>query len=173
MRFLISALLLSAAFSANAMDFGPWRFGMSAEEIRAVESNGPYREFSNGDLETYNGDFGGKPQNAQFYLKEGRLWRVAVRAYEGTDLSKATRVWEQTYTTLKKLHGPLETPDLSGETLEALSASAETLVAHGGKAQMAPISQPVGTFVFSSFNSFTHEGVTYYMVTVNYDQASP
>ncbi|WP_131721643.1 hypothetical protein [Xanthomonas sp. NCPPB 1128] len=173
MRFLIPALLLFAAFSADAAGFGPWRFGMSAEEIRAVESNGPYREFSNGDLETYNADFGGTRQNAQFYLKEGHLWRVALRVYEGTDLSKATRVWAQTHTTLKTLHGPLETPDLSGETLEALAASAEAVVAHGGKAQMAPVSQPVGTFVFSSFNALTHEGVTYYMVTVNYDQASP
>lgn len=167
------AWFLFAALPANAAGFGPWAFGMSAEEIRAVESHGPYREFSNGDLETYNADFGGRSQNAQFYLKSGHLWRVAVRTFEGTDLSKATRVWAETYATLKELYGPMETPGLSGETLEALANAAKAIAADGGKAQMAPLSQPEGELVFSSFNSFTHAGVTYYMVTVNYDQPAP
>lgn len=173
MKFSALALLLFAALPAAAAGFGPWTFGMSAEEIRAVERHGPYREFSNGDLETYNADFGGKSQNAQFYLKDGHLWRVALRTFEGTDLSKATQAWAETYTTLKELHGLMETPGLSGETLEALAESAQTIVADGGKAQMAPVSQPEGEFVFSSFKSVTHEGVTYYMVTVNYDQTAP
>ena len=173
MRFVALVLLLFAAFPALAGGFGPWTFGMSAYEIRAVESHGPYRAFSNGDLETYSADFGGKSQNAQFYLKDGRLWRVALRTYEGTDISKATQVWIETYTTLKKLYGPMETPGLSGESLVALAESAKAIAADGGKAQMAPVTQPDAEFVFSSFNSHTHEGVTYYMVTVNYDQPAP
>jgi len=173
MRFAALVFLMFAALPAFAGGFGPWTFGMSSDEIRAVENHGPYRVFSNGDLETYSADFGGKAQNAQFYLKDGHLWRVALRTYEGTDLSKATQAWMETYTTLKELHGPLETPGLTGENLGALAASAKAIAAGGGKAQMAPVSQPEGEFVFSSFNSQTHEGVTYYMVTVNYDQATP
>jgi hypothetical protein len=173
MRFVALVLLLLAALPAFAGGFGPWTFGMSADDIRAVESHGPYRAFSNGDLETYNADFGGKSQNAQFYLKDGHLWRVALRTYEGTDLSKATQAWIETYATLERLHGPMETPGFSGENVAALAESAKAIAADGGKAQMAPVSQPNGEFVFSSFNSHTHEGVTYYMVTVNYDQPAP
>jgi hypothetical protein len=173
MRVVALLCLLFAAFPAFAGGFGPWKFGMSADEIRAAESHGPYRAFSNGDLETYSAEFGGRSQNAQFYLKDGTLWRIALRTFEGTDLSKATRAWMETYTILKELHGSLETPGLSGEDLAALAECATAIVANGGKAQMAPVAQPEGVFVFSSFNSHTHEGVTYYMVTVNYDQPAP
>ena len=173
MKFFALVTLLITAVPAFAAGFGPWSFGMSADQIRAVQTYGPYREFSNGDLETYNADFGGKKQNAQFYLKDGHLWRIAVRTYEGTSLTQATQAWERTYVALKSHHGPLETPNLSGDNLEALAISAKSLVAGGGKAQMAPASQPEGEFVFSSFNGYTHDGTTYYMVTVNYDRPAP
>lgn len=58
--------LLITASPAFAGGFGPWSFGMSADQIQAVTASGPYRPFSNGDLETYNGDFGGKQENVQF-----------------------------------------------------------------------------------------------------------
>lgn len=134
MRFVALVFFLLAALPAFAGGFGPWTFGMSADDIRAVDSHGPYRAFSNGDLETYNADFGGKDQNAQFYLKNGYLWRVAIRMYEGTDLSNATRAWIETYATLERLHGSMETPDISGDTVDALAVSAEAIVAGGGKA---------------------------------------
>jgi hypothetical protein len=146
---------------------------MSADQIRAVTSSGPYRSFSNGDLETYNGDFGGKKENIQFFLKDGQLWRVGVYTYEGTDLSAATQAWRHTYSTLHKEYGPLETPNYQGATPEALAEAASAIVAAGGKAQMAPQAQPAGTFVFSSFTSYAHEGSTYYTVTVNYDRPAP
>jgi len=165
--------LLFASLPAFAAGFGPWSFGMSTNDIRAVESHGPYRAFSNGDLETYSADFGGKKENAQFYIKDVQLWRVALRTYEGSDLAEATRVWTETYGTLKSLHGNLETLGLAGDTLAGLAESARGVVADGGKAQMAPISQPEGTFVFSSFRGTEHEGTTYYTVTVNYDRPSP
>src|SRR5690606_1839473 len=162
MRLLAILGLYLLAFPAFAGGFGPWTFGMSASEIRAEESYGPYRDFSNGDLETYNADFGGAKHNAQFYLKDGHLWRIAIRTYEGADLSQATQAWINTHVTLKATYGESETPKLSGDTPEALAATARSIVADGGKAQMAPVSQQEGEFVFSSFNSFAHEGVTYY-----------
>ena len=173
MRFLAIVGLYLLAFPALAGGFGPWTFGMSASEIRAVESSGPYRAFSNGDLETYNADFGGAKHNAQFYLKDGRLWRIAISTYEGADLSQAAQAWINTYATLKETYGEIKTPNLSGDTPEALAAAAKAIVADGGKAQMAPVSQHEGEFVFSSFSSFAHDGVTYYTVTVNYDQPAP
>jgi hypothetical protein len=146
---------------------------MSAAEIRAVESYGPYKAFSNGDLETYNGDFGGKKENVQFFLKDNRLWRIGVSTYEGPDLSEATRAWIHTYSTLQSTYGQMETPQIQGATPEAIAESARTIVAAGGKAQMAPLKQPEGKFVFSSFTSFTSGDIKYYTVTVNYDQPAP
>ena len=146
---------------------------MSAEQIQAISASGPYRAFSNGDLETYNGDFGGKKENVQFFLKGGQLWRIGIYTYEGTDLAAAAKAWTHTYSTLHAQYGPLETPNYQGATPEALAKSARAIVAAGGKAQMAPLEQPKGEFVFSSFASYAHEGTTYYTVTVNYDRPAP
>ena len=173
MRFVAFMVLLLAALPALAGGFGSWKFGMSADQIRSVKSQGPYVAFSNGDLETYNAEFGGRNQNAQFYLKDGHLWRIAIRVYEGADLVQATQSWQETYRTLATLYGQIETPNLAGETLQMLADSARTLVADGGKAQMAPISQPKGEFVFSSFNGIAQDGTTLYMVTVNFDEPAP
>lgn len=173
MRFAACLFFLITAFPAFAGGFGPWRFGMSTEEIMAVTSHGPYKSFSNGDLETYNGDFGGRKENVQFFLKDNRLWRIGVYTYEGTDLSAATQAWVHTYSTLQSQYGDLETPNYQGATPDALAESARSIVAGGGKAQMAPIKQPDGAFVFSSFASYAHDGTTYYTVTVHHDRPAP
>ena len=162
--------LLITASPAFAGGFGPWSFGMSADQIQAVTASGPYQPFSNGDLETYNGDFGGKQENVQFFLKDGQLWRIGVSTYEGTDLSAATAAWSHAYSTLQADYGAMETPHYQGASLEALAASARAIVAAGGKAQMAPLVQPESAFVFSSFYSYAHDSTTYYTVTVNYDR---
>ena len=173
MKIKACVFLLALAFPAFAGGFGPWSFGMSAEQIQAVSTYGPYKSFSNGDLETYNGDFGGRKENVQFFLKDNRLWRIGVYTYEGTDLAAAAQAWTHTYLTLKSEYGPLETPNYKGATPEALAESARGIVAGGGKAQMAPLKQPEDTFVFSSFASYAHDGTTYYTVTVNYDRPAP
>lgn len=170
MKIAVYLSLLIAASPAFADGFGPWSFGMSADQIQAVSASGPYKPFSNGDLETYNGDFGGKKENVQFFLKDGQLWRIGVCTYEGTDLSAATSAWSHTYSTLHANYGEMETPHYQGATLDALAASARAIVAAGGKAQMAPLVQPESAFVFSSFNSYAHDGTTFYAVTVNYDR---
>ena len=68
MSIVAFVFFLFAASPAFAGGFGPWTFGMSADQIRSVKAQGPYRAFSNGGLETYNAEFGGKAQNAQFYF---------------------------------------------------------------------------------------------------------
>ena len=173
MKITAIVFLLVASFPAFAGGFGPWSFGMSAEQIRAVSDYGPYKAFSNGDLETYSGDFGGKKKNVQFFLKDGNLWRIGVNTYEGTDLAAATQAWVHTYCTLKSTYGRLETPNYQGATPVALGESARAVVAAGGKAQMAPLQQPTGVFVFSSFSTYVADGLRYYTVTVNYDRPAP
>lgn len=172
MKFVAYICFFIAASPALAGDFGPWSFGMSAEQIKSVSSHGPYKSFSNGDLETYNGDFGGNKENVQFFIKDGRLWRIGVYTYEGTDLTAATQAWIHTYKTLQSQYGPIETLDFNGSTAESLAQSARALVAAGRNAQMAPLKQPEGMFLFSSFDGTTYSGVTYYRVRVLHDQAA-
>lgn len=173
MKIPACVCLLVLTFPAFADGFGPWKFGMSADQIQALSAYGPYKFFSNGDLETYKGDFGGKKENVQFFLKDGRLWRIGVYTYEGTDLGAATQAWIHTYATLQSQYGSLETPSYQGATTEALAESARAIVAAGGKAQTAPLAQPKEEFVFSSFASYNHDGTTYYTVTVSYDRPAP
>lgn len=172
MRFLALLAFLVIAPTALAGGFGPWTFGMTAAEIRGVTDHGPYNTFTNGDLETYNATFCGQKKNVQFYLKDGRLWRIVVVTYEGKSLDHAADAWAKTYNCLQKLYGALETPGLKGTDVEVLASQAKTRVGKGTKVQMAPMSQAKGRFVFSSFASYTAKGVTFYRVWVNYDAPS-
>ena len=172
MRLLVFLALVSLAPPSFASGFGPWTFGMTAGEIRAVTSHGPYDAFTNGDLETYNATLCGEKENVQFYLKSGRLWRVVVVTYEGTSLDQATKRWESTYSCLEKLQGPLETPGLKGLAVEVLAKQASKLVAKGKKIQMAPVTQAKDRFVFSSFDHYIVKETTFYRVWINYDNPS-
>lgn len=172
MRLLAFFALLAIAPAAFASGFGPWTFGMTAAEIRAVTNNGPYNTFTNGDLETYNATFCGHKENVQFYLKGGHLWRIVVVTYEGKSLDQATEGWVSTYKCLQKLHGALETPGLKGKNIKALASEAKVLVSSSTKVQMAPVSQSKDRFIFSSFASYATKGVKFYRVWVNYDAPS-
>jgi hypothetical protein len=164
---VILALLLRCA---QAQDIGAWKFGMSADEIRGQAAFGPYKAFTNGDLETYSGVFAGAKRNFQFYLRNGKLWRIAIRMYEGHDLDQATAAWRETYVALTGQFGAIETPKMSPGPVENLAQQARTLVEAGSKAQMAPVQQRAGEFVFSTFAAGKPPtGGTLYMVTVNID----
>jgi len=65
MKPLLYVSLIVAALSpvsVNAAGLPPWQFGMSKSQVNSLKEFGPYKSFSNGDLETYNGRFHG-PQN--------------------------------------------------------------------------------------------------------------
>ena len=171
MRICSLLLLALAAVFAWAQDVGPWKFGMSADEIRAVSEFGPYKSFSNGDLETYAGVFAGAKRNFQFYLGDGKLRRIAIRMYEGYDLDEATGAWRDAYTALSAQFGTIETPKLTAGSIENLSQQARALIEAGSKAQMAPVKQRGGEFVFCTFmGGKAPDGHTLYMVTINVDR---
>jgi len=167
----IFALVLAPSI-AFAGSFGSWTFGMTASQIRTVADHGPYKTFTNGDLETYNATLCGQKQNVQFYLKDGELWRIVVVTYEGANAAEAAERWAWTHECLKKLYGVLETPGLKGTNLQELAVQAQLAVAAGAKVQMAPLSQPKDCYVFSSFNTYEIKGATTYRVWVNYDRPS-
>ena len=173
MRIIATLVLLVASASAFAGDFGPWAFGMSQKQVLAHKEMGPFKSFSNGDLETYSGVFGGKARNFQFYFRDGHLWRVAIRIYEGKSIDDAGAACQETYIALQERFGPIETPEMDGKTASEVCTQAKARVAAGNKGQMAPAIQPDGEFVFATFARLDHNREPFYMVTVNLDPPPP
>ncbi len=88
MRTLVTVSLVLLALlplEASAAGLPPWRFGMSKAEAVSFKQFGPYRQFSNGDLETFNGNFEGHKENVQFFFQNDRLIRIGVYLWEGKD----------------------------------------------------------------------------------------
>ena len=171
MRFLAIALLLLVATSVHAQEFGPWKFAMSAAEIERQQEVGPYTAFANGDLETYQGVFAGKKRNFQFYLREGKLRRIAIRMYEGPDIDLASKAWTETYQAVSELFGDVETPRINSKSPDGIAQQAVSLVRAGGKAQMAPVKQHDGQVVFCTFMAGAPPGgQALYLVTINVDE---
>lgn len=153
----------------------PWTFGMSKAQVTALKGYGPYRNFKNGDVETYNAVFDGHVRNFQFFFREQQLRRISVSAYEGNDLAAATQAWGDLYESMKRHFGSMETPankvpsEGNADDMKAFETVARTLVAHGGKAQMAPLQQPVDVFSFASFAVQETQGTTQYLVVLYFD----
>lgn len=153
----------------------PWTFGMSKAQVSALKSYGPYRSFSNGDLETYNGVFDGHFENFQFFLSENRLQRIGIFTYEGTDLTAATRAWGELYTSMRRNFGTIDTPGnkapskQNANSMQAFEANARSLASQDGKVQMAPLKEPSDAFLFASFTRQELQGTMIYYVTLYFD----
>jgi hypothetical protein len=153
----------------------PWTFGMSQAQVSAVDGHGPYRSFSNGDLETYNAVFDGHFQNFQFFFHDNQLRRISVYTFEGTDLAAATQAWGSLYESMQRNFGDVETPANKApskgdaDSMKAFEGSARTLVEQGGKAQMAPMHQPADVFSFASFSGREVQGTMFYYITLHFD----
>lgn len=151
----------------------PWKFGMSPTEIEAIAECGPYKTFSNGDLETYAGVFNGKPENFQFFFQDGKLRRIGIYLHESQDSIAGAEEWLDLYQVLVGMFGEVETPgnlaprDISTQT--KFKASALEAVEVSGKTQMAPRKQPSDAFVFSSFMRGEANGQRHYYVVLYFD----
>lgn len=150
-------IILALLFPAGAFAAGipPWKFGMTKAEIVGFKEFGPYKEFSNGDLETFNGRFHGQRENIQFFFHGDRLSRIGVYLGEGTDPKKAVATFERAYRLLQQDYGKIEVPEMKvrgggmpSPTVIAVGALANAEVT--GKTQMAPIRQPQNMHVFAS-----------------------
>src|SRR5882724_314252 len=167
MQFLtktfLSLTLILAAMSSRAQGL-PWKFGMTPDEVRSVSRYGPYKSFSNGDLETFKGVLAGREENFQFFFKEGVLKRIGVYLYEGKDVKLGAQKWQALSAFMSKSYGAIETPgnktpianDVQGR--DDFTKRAAEIVISTGKTQMAPITQPKDVFVFSSFGSRDVDG---------------
>ena len=148
---------------------------MTPDQVSAVTAFGPYKTFSNGDLETYKGVFNGREENFQFFFDEQKkLRRIGIYLYEGQDLQAGAKKWVELYTTISKMFGAIETPDNAAPVDDKANADFSTkaiqVVESTGKTQMAPINQPDDVFVFSSLMRSNVEGKNIYDVVLYFDR---
>jgi hypothetical protein len=172
---LVLFLWLLAGQAFAGCDSLPWKFGMSPAQVAAVTECGPYKAFSNGDLETYKGIFDGEEQNFQFFFADKQLRRIGIYLYEGQDPRAGANEWLALYGTMTKLFGPLETPDnvspaASEMAANSFRAKALEIVQGSGKTQMAPLAQPKDALVFSSYMRREVDGENHYYVVLYFDR---
>lgn len=156
----------------------PWTFGMTRAQVSAVEGYGPYRSFSNGDLETYNAVFDGHFQNFQFFFRDDKLARIGVYTFEGPDLAAALEAWGTLYSAMQRSFGAIETPANvpptkdDAQSLEAFKSRARSLLEKDGKPQMAPVNQPDDATSFASMSTYDSPAGKTYFVTLFFDPPS-
>ena len=167
---IISSLIMAAFLPALASAAGmpPWQFGMSKSQVSSFKDFGPYKSFSNGDLETYNGRFEGKKENIQFFFRGDRLRRIGIYLFEGKDAKKGVPVFQRAYDYLERTYGKVVVPELKpapgSEPLNsfviAIGAGVNADVT--GKTEMHPVKQPKDMRVSAEFMSYySREGKSY------------
>jgi hypothetical protein len=178
MKSIIICSLISFAGACSAAGAGlpPWQFGMTPAQLASFKEFGPYKTFSNGDLETFSGRFHGRKQNIQFYFQGGRLRRIAVDLGEGTDRKKAVATCQQLYELLQREYGPVTIPeDKSPKGAKAAPPGVQAIAATMnadlfGSTHIVPVRQPKGMRVFGTVRSAVIGGQKWFYVGVNLDQ---
>lgn len=173
-RFFLIILVLLFPTGAFAAGLAPWKFGMTKAGVASFKEFGPYKTFSNGDLETYNGRFHDHKENIQFFFQGGRLRRIGVYLGEGTDAKKAVATFERAYRLLQQDYGKIEVPEVKvggGGTLPptVIAAGALANADVTGKTQMAPVKQPNGMFVFASAYRYYSRGSKTFAVAIMFN----
>ena len=174
----IILVLAIAAFlpaAASAAGLPPWELGMSKARVASVKERGPYKSFSNGDLETNNGVFRGRKANVQFYFSGDRLRRISVHLYEGTAPKGGIPAWRSAYQALEQAYGKISMPDIHvaaksdpvNADVLAIAAAAHADVV--GRTSMLPVKQPPGMRVSGQFRTAMVNGRKWYYVVVDYD----
>jgi hypothetical protein len=112
---LASAFYLSA--TAAEFDVGPWRLGMSREEVESFAEYGPYEPVAvTGGLETRNALLGGREKNVSFVFDDQGVAYIQVWEYEGPDYESAKRAVLEVFDSFVATYGGVEIPgiDVSG-----------------------------------------------------------
>jgi hypothetical protein len=175
LSFIIAAFLPVLPVLASAAGLPPWQFDMSKSQVASFKEFEPYKSFSNGDLETFNGRFHGRKTNVQFFFQGDRLRRIGVYLYEGTDPKGGIPAWRSAYEALQKDYGKVSMPDIHlGAKSDPVNADVLAIAAAAnaditGETKMAPAKQPSGMHVFARFFTGIVQGKKWYYVTVIYD----
>ena len=111
-RQLLAVVLFLPSLSFAA-GLPPWQFGMTKEQVASFKQFGPYKNFSGGDLETYNREYHGKKENVQFYFVNDKLVKIGVYLGEQLDQHKALPVVKRAAAILENDYGRLESPEIT------------------------------------------------------------
>jgi len=86
----IIAILWTADAAADEFSIGPWRLGMSKDQVMAFARYQPYATVAaKHGLETPNGTFLGETRRLTFLFDDGGLSYIQVAEYEGDDFEAA------------------------------------------------------------------------------------
>jgi len=144
---------------ASAAGLPPWQFGITKEQVASFKQYGPYRSFSNGDLETFQGVYLGQKRNMQFYFQNNSLVKIEVLLGEGTDRNKAIETFKDAYRLLEKRYGKVIIPeehDVSKSASRDLTPSAIGAVMNAslfGYSHINPVNQPRDMHVWGTIAS--------------------
>lgn len=84
------AFLFAAQVAADEMAIGPWRLGMSKNQVTAFARYQPYAAVAaKHGLETTNGTFLGETRKVTFMFDDGGLSYIKVSEYEGGNFEDA------------------------------------------------------------------------------------
>jgi stress response protein YsnF len=132
---------------------------MTKEQVASFKQFGPYRSFSNGDLETYNGVYRGQKRNAQFYFQNNKLVKIMVSLGESTSRDKTIQSFRQAYAILEKDYGKVVVPEIhvgkGSETVnaEVLGIAAAANASLTGYTHINPVNQPRDMHVWGTVAS--------------------
>src|ERR1700730_8057101 len=157
-QFLSLGLLLLLPQFACAAGLPPWQFGMTKEQVASFKQLGPYKSFSNGDLETYNGIFRGEKYNVQFYFQHNRLVKITVLFGEGDNRDQAIATFKTVYRLLERQYGKVVIPEehLAAGSKPNLDASAIAATANADLFRFThinPLNQPKDMHVWGTITS--------------------
>ena len=114
-RNYLSALLVASALTSpsppptEVRGYGPWKLGMTREQVTAAAAEGPYSPVATtGGLETRNASFQGHQITASFVFDASGLKHIQLWAYEGQDFAKALSAFHEAYSYLSEHLGSLE-----------------------------------------------------------------
>lgn len=162
-RLTIVTMAVATTLTAQSPNrvHGPWKLGMSRQEVQAVKEYGPYRPVSvTGGIETPTGIFDGEKRNVAFVFDaNGAVNKIQIWAYEGQSEADALANWYRVYRYYAKIYVEVESPELgfppAVDEPEFLSrtrsALASTPPGQPVRLQMAPRPMPTDAKVFASF----------------------
>lgn len=112
---LLSLLLAfgGTAFADEDVGIGPWRLGMSKEQVEALVEQGPYKEGEGGKLETTTRKFAGNRTTTSFVMKDGAVSAIEVQVYDGKVWNQAKDAALDVYDLFAKNHGGANVKDVA------------------------------------------------------------
>jgi hypothetical protein len=99
---------------AAEFDVGPWRLGMSREEVQSFQEYGPYEAVAvTGGLETHNALLNGKQKNVSFVFDDEGVAYIQVWEYEGSDYEAAKSAVLEVFDSFVASYGGAEIPGVN------------------------------------------------------------